>query len=221
MKFNLTISELKAAERSVYSQKGQDGILEAIFNQLEIIKGSFVEFGARDGVELSNTAHLRLNKGWRGLLMDTEPLSPIVEKEFITAHNINRILSMYKVVELDLLCVDVDGNDYYIFEVLNIKPKIVVIEYNSKFRHDESYVIEHNPKHKWEGDDYYGASLLALKMLGEAKGYTLVYVVAELDAIFVRNDLLHEDYAPTPIEILFPNPIVAHETVSNKNWVKI
>jgi len=101
MKFNLSPYQLSIAERSVYSQKGQDGILELIFSQFGIKKGTFVEFGARDGVELSNTAHLRLNKGWRGLLMDTEPLSPIVEKEFITAHNINRIFSMYKVFELD------------------------------------------------------------------------------------------------------------------------
>ena len=221
MKFNLSPYQLSIAERSVYSQKGQDGILELIFSQFGIKKGTFVEFGARDGVELSNTAHLRLNKGWRGLLMDTEPLSPIVEKEFITAHNINRIFSMYKVFELDLLSVDIDGNEAYILNAIKIKPKVVITEFNSKFSNDESYSIEYNPEHKWEGDDYYGASLLALKKIGERKGYTLVYVIGELDAIFIRNDLLHEDYVPTPIEILFPEPIIAHTIVSNKKWVEI
>lgn len=221
MKFNASLYQLSIVEGSVYSQKGQDGVLGLIFSQLGIKKGTFVEFGARDGVELSNTAHLRLNKGWRGLLMDTEPLSPIVEKEFITARNINHIFAMYKVFELDLLCVDVDGNDLYIWEAINLKPKVVVIEYNSKFRYDESYAIEYNPEHKWEGDDYYGASLLALKKIGERKGYTLVYVVGELDAIFVRNDLLHENYVPTPIEVLFPESIVAHTTISEKKWVEI
>lgn len=219
--FNLTHKELKEAEKSVYSQKGQDGILEAIFNQLGIIKGTFVEFGARDGVELSNTAHLRLNKGWRGLLMDTEPLSPIVEKEFITAHNINRILSMYKVVKLDLLSVDIDGNEAYILEAININPKVVITEFNSKFSNDENYSIEYDPKHKWAGDDYYGASLLALNRIMSRKGYTLVYTVAELDAIFIRAELLDNNYIKPTLDELFPQPIIAHQTVSNKKWVEI
>jgi len=221
MKFNLTHTELKNAEKSIYSQAGQDGVLEAIFKQLKIIKGTFVEFGAGNGVNISNTAHLRMNKGWRGLLMDTEPQSPIVEREFITARNINRILAMYKVFELDYLSIDIDGNDLWVWEAIEIKPKVVSIEYNSKFRYDESYSIEYNPEHKWEGDDYYGASLLALKRIGEKKGYTLVYVVGELDAIFVRNNVLHPDYVPIPIEILLPMPIIAHPIVSNKKWVEI
>ena len=221
MKFSLTTEQLKSAEKSVFSQAGQDGVLFEIFKQLRIQKGTFCSWGERDGVDLSNTANLRLYYGWRGTLIDAEPLSPIVEKEYITAESVNHILAMYKVGDVDLLCIDQDGNDYWVFEAIQIKPKVIVIEYNSKFRNDESYTIEYNPFHQWQGDDYYGASLLALKKLGEAKGYTLVYVVAELDAIFIRNDLLHEKYNPIPIEELFPNPIIAHTTVSDKKWVKI
>jgi hypothetical protein len=218
--FNLSHKQLKEAERSVYSQAGQDGVLEAIFDQIDSRK-LFVEFGARDGLELSNTANLRLNHGWKGLLMDAYPLSDIVEKENVTKDNIMYLLYKYKVEDCGLLCIDVDGNDYWIWEAIKDMPHVVVIEYNSKFRNDESYAIEYNPNHIWEGDDYYGASLLALKKLGEKKGYTLVHIVGELDAFFVRNDLLDKGYVAPTIEELLPEPIIAHEKISNKKWVKI
>ena len=221
MKFNLTIQQLKEAERSVYSQGGQDGVLEAIFKQLEIKKGKYVEAGARDGIELSNTANLRINHGWSGLLMDAEPLSFIVNKAFITKDNINKLLNHYEAKDVDLLCLDLDGNDWYVWEAIKQSPKCVLIEYNSKFRHDESYAIVYDENHIWAGDDYYGASLLALKRLGERKGYTLVYKLVQLDAIFIRNDLLDENYVPPTIKELHPEPIIAHDTGSNKKWVEI
>lgn len=219
--FNLTHKELKSAEKSIYSQGMQDGILEAIFNQLGIKKGIYCSWGERDGIELSNTAHLRLNHGWRGILIDAEPLSPIVEKEYITAENVNHILAMYKVGDVDLLCMDIDGNEAYVLDAIKIKPKVVVSEFNSKFSNDESYAIEYNPFHKWEGDDYYGASLLALNRIMSRKGYTLIYTVAELDAIFIRNDLLDNSYIKHTLDEIFPAPIIAHEKVSNKKWVEI
>lgn len=222
MKFNLTHTELKGMEYSVFSQLGQDGVLEAIFNQLEIDKGYFIEFGGRDGVEISNSANLRLNHGWTGLLMDAEPLSVIVHKEFITSENINYLIKKYSAYnEVDLLCVDLDGIDWFVFKEIEILPKVICIEYNSKFKNTESFTIEYNPNHKWEGDDYYGASLLALKKLGEQKGYTLVHIVEQLDAIFVRNDLLDESYVPPKIWELLPSPIIAHEVVSNKKWIEV
>lgn len=221
MLFNLTHKELKLAERSVFSQGGQDGVLEAIFNQIGEGNEYFVEFGARDGVELSNTANLREFRGWGGLLMDTNPLSKLVKKENITKNNINSILEKYKVKEVDLCSVDIDGNDYWVWQSLYIKPRVVSIEYNSKFKNDKSYAIEYNPEHKWEGDDYYGASLLALQKLGEAKGYTLVYVVDRFDAVFIRNDLVGTDYIVPTLDELLPEPIIAHDKISNKKWVQV
>lgn len=221
MKFNLTPQQLKEKESKVFSQSMQDGIIEAIFEQIGNGNKYFVEFGARDGIELSNTANLRLNKGWDGLLMDSEPLSSIVRKEFITAENINSILFKYAAPNIDLLSVDVDGIEPYIFKSLQVIPRVIVIEYNSKWHYDESYAIEYNPNTKWQRDDYYGASLLALQRLGEQKGYTLVYKVAELDAIFIRNDLISPDYVKPTVQELHPEPIIAHDTVSNKKWIKI
>lgn len=222
MLFNLSLKELKASERSVYSQGGQDGVLDAIFDQLEQ-DGSeyFIEFGARDGLDCSNTANLRINQGWGGLLMDMEPSGFLVEKEIITKDNINSILNKHGFTEADYISIDVDGNDYWIWEAMEQTPRVLTIEYNSKFKNDESYAIEYNPEHKWDGDDYYGASLLALKRLGERKGYTLVYVVAQLDAVFVRNDLISQDYVAPTLDELLPEPIIAHEKKSDKKWASV
>lgn len=221
MRFNLTIEQLKSYEKSVYSQKGQDGVIEAIFNQIGEGGKYFVEFGARDGIELSNSANLRLNKGWNGLLMDSEPLGGIVKKEIVTADNINYLLFKYSVPNVDLLSVDIDGNELWVLKELTVMPRLIVVEYNSKFRNDESFAIEYNPDHIWAGDDYYGASLLALKRLVEIKGYTLVYRVAELDAFFIRNDLIDVNYIPPTIQELLPEPIIAHTKKSNKKWIEI
>lgn len=220
-KFNLNIEQLKASERSVYSQGGQDGVLEAIFNQIPNSK-TFIEFGARDGLDSSNTANLRLNYEWLGYLFDIHPLSPIVAEEDIRVDNINYLLHFYFPAEyLDFLSIDIDGNDYWIWETITKKPKVVSIEYNSKFKNNESFAIEYNPEHRWEGNDYYGASLLALKKLGERKGYTLVYVVDRFDAIFIRNDLIDKDYIPPTLDELLPQPIIAFDKVSNKKWIEI
>jgi len=220
MKFNLTYQELKAAERSVYSQGGQDGVLEAIFDQLgEEGDEYFIEFGARDGIELSNTANLRLNHWWGGLLMDADPLSDIVHKETVTKDNINELLNKHDFTEADYISIDIDGNDYWVWDAIIQEPRVLSIEYNSKFKNDESYAIEYSPNHKWDGDDYYGASLLALKKLGIKKGYTLVYVVDRYDAVFVRDDLIAPEYTAPTLDELLPAPIIAHEKISNKRWV--
>lgn len=219
--FNLSHIELKEAEKSIFSQGGQDGVLEAIFNQIGGGNKTFVEFGARDGLEISNTANLRLNKGWGGLLMDTEPLSDIVMEETITRENINDLFEKYAMFEADYLSIDLDGNDYWIWEAIKTNPRVVTIEYNSNWNNTVSFAIEYNDNHKWAGDNYYGASLLALKKLGIKKGYTLVHKVIYLDAVFIRNDLLAPDYIPPLIQELLPEPIKAHEVVSNKKWISV
>ena len=216
MKFTLTPQELKASERSVYSQGGQDGVLEAIFNQIGV-KKPFVEFGARDGIECSNTKYLSYKYAIRRLLIDAIPLSDDVLEMEITKDNIDGIIDG----DFDYMSIDLDGNDYWVWEAITNKPSVVTIEYNSKFRNDESVTIEYNENHKWEGDDYYGASLLALKKLGEQKGYTLVYVVDRFDAVFIRNDLISADYVVPTLDELLPEPIIAFDKVSNKKWILV
>lgn len=215
MKFNLTHKQLKEAQRSVYSQAGQDGVLEAIFNQIGHGNKMFIDIGARDGLDISNTANLRLKYDWGGLLIDYNSTSPLVWKLFITVDNINEI-SLFD--DVDLWTIDIDGNEFWLWDALTRKPKVICMEFNSKFSNDESYAIKYNPEHKWDGTDYYSASLLALKSLGERKGYTLVHVVENLDAFFIRNDLIDENYIVPTLDEIFPEPIICFEK-SNKEWV--
>lgn len=219
-KFNITLDQLKQAEHRVYSQGNQDGIIEAIFNQIGEGNKRCCEFGARDGIELSNTKLLE-DKGWKRFLFDVAPLSKNVIKEKITPDNINEVFCFYSVTDLDFLSIDVDGNDLYLFQALKELPRVICIEYNSKFRYDESYSIAKDNNHVWQGDDYYGASIAALNKIAEQKGYTLVYKVEQLDAIFVRNDLISPNYKKPSLKELHPEPIIAHEKVSSKEWVKI
>ena len=154
MKFNLTTQELKHSENDIYTQGGQDGVVNTIFSQIGEGGKFFVEFGARDGVEISNTANLRINFVWDGLLMDIAPKASIVKEEKVTATNINQLLEKYSVRDIDLLCIDIDGNDMWVWKSIKQKPRVVLIEYNSKFKNYESFAIEYNEAHSWESDDY-------------------------------------------------------------------
>lgn len=220
--FNLTFDQLKQDKKQVYSQSWQDGVLEKIFNQIGEDGKMAIEFGADEGYHLSNTAYLE-SKDWCRILMDAKPKSKFVDKKNINAENINEIFSDYGFdkMQVEYLSIDVDGNDYWIWKALEVMPKVVSIEYNSKFTNDVSVAIEYNTSHKWEGDDYYSASLLALKKLGERKGYVLVCVVDQLDAIFIRKDLVSKDYIAPSLDELLPKPIIAHEKVSNKKWIQV
>jgi hypothetical protein len=217
--FSLSHTQLRAAEKKVFSQAGQDGVLHAIFSQIGIKYYRCMEFGARDGYDLSNTANLAVNGNFERILVDADPKAEIVSKAFITKDNINEIVKPS--YQLDYLSIDMDGNDYWVWQAIENKPRVVSIEYNSKFRNDISLAIEYNEHHRWQSDDYYGASLLAMKKLGNKKGYQLVHVVSCLDAFFVRNDLIHPDYIPPTMNELLPDSIIAHKKQSNKEWVSV
>ena len=92
------------------------------------------------------------------------------------AENIESIFEEMKVpAEFDLLSIDIDGNDYWLWKAITrFKPRVVVIEYNSNYPPDVSWIMKYNPKHAWEGGSHFGASLLALEKLGASKGYSLV-----------------------------------------------
>jgi len=192
------IKNLNTYERRVYSQNGEDGIIQAIFKQIKPTNKYYVEFGVTDGREC-NTKFLK-NQGWRGLWMDglDNPPEFGVKKEFITAENINIVFKKYKVPkEFDLLGIDIDGNDYWVWKALkNYKPRVVVIEYNAGHGKNDSKVIKYNPKFEWDFSHYYGASLLAMNKLAKTKGYTLVAVENRtVNAFFVRNELLEGNFS--------------------------
>lgn len=207
------IADLYPYERHISSQHGEDGVLEAIFARIGTTNKYFVEFGAGHGGEC-NTAQLSRKKGWTGLLMDgaqwPENGGVKIHREFITAENINQLFEKYKVPPaFDLLSIDIDGNDYWIWSKLSAyRPRVVVIEYNGNVPPDESRVIEYDRDFRWSGSDYYGASLLALKKLGKAKGYTLIGCESSgTNAFFVEDSLAERYFVKQDITRLFRPPI--------------
>jgi len=196
------IADLAPFEKRYSSQNGEDGILQAVFAAVGETDRSFVEFGVEDGA-VCNTAYLR-RCGWDGLQMDPgDPPAPGVRREFVTAENIERLLDKYAVPrEPDLLSIDVDGNDYWIWKaIVSRRPRVVVIEYNADIPAAESRTIAYDPAFRWDGTDYYGASLAALARLGRGKGYALVGCDSRgVNAFFVRAELAEGRFVPRTVE---------------------
>lgn len=225
-------------ERKIYSQNGEDGIIEFIFSKIGITNKFSVEFGVGNGFEC-NTVYLLERKGWKGLMMDYGADQQIrwkcviqkawsnrklglidnvkkdmrflkkiigrtkrssyferdVKIEKVTAENIQNLFQKYNVPQnFDLLSIDIDFNDYWVWKaIVDYHPRVVVIEYNSSIPPTESRVVPYDPEAKWDGTNYFGASLLALKNLGLTKGYTLVGCDnSGVNAFFCQSELLRE-----------------------------
>jgi hypothetical protein len=199
------LADLRSHERQVHSQGGEDGVLLCLFECLGATNRFFVEFGAWDGRHLSNTAHLRLDHGWTGLLMDGDPerVADGVEREFLTAENINDVFRKYDVPEaFDLLSIDIDGNEYWVWKALReYRPRVVAIEYNVFFGIDVSKTMPYDASHRWDKTMFHGASLAALRKLGREKGYTLLHTDSYApNAFFVDDALLPQELIDLPIE---------------------
>lgn len=188
------LSDLEKFEFRRYSQNGEDGVLDRIFQAIGPTNKYFVEFGTGPNGSERNSRLLEEN-GWHGLLMDRSAiqLDASIRQEFVTAENINDLFAKYEVPEeFDLLSIDVDGNDYWIWNALSEKyrPRVVVIEYNAALGPNESRAIAYEPDFQWQTTDYFGASLTALVRLGMRKGYRLVHCESTgVNAFFVRREL--------------------------------
>lgn len=187
-------------EKKILSQGGQDGIIEHLFDRIGTINNPpfYVEFGFNSadmtGGTGANVANLFLNKGWKGLLLDGNFSNPAINlhKEFITSENICELFRKYHVpIESDYVSIDIDSCDLWIFRkiISEYRPRVVSVEYNGHFRIDSAITFPDNPVETWQYDRVYGASLKALRMVGEEFGYKLVHVVSNLDLFFVRDDL--------------------------------
>ena len=174
----------------VYSQCDEDGIIQEIFRRIGNGNRTFVEFGVETGIEC-NTVKL-LIEGWRGLWLDGSAtnIAQIQSRfagfcnkgqlraveAFITVENINAMIQQGGISgEIDLLSIDIDNNDYWVWQAIEVvKPRVVVIEYNATLRPPFSGVVPYEPTKRWNGSNYFGASLEALVRLGRRKGYRLV-----------------------------------------------
>lgn len=193
-------TNLRQFGAKVHSQNDEDGIIAAIFEDIPPTTRTFVEFGI--GPNPTDPDHLRglegncvllREQGWQGLFMDggEHPPELDVKCEFISAMNVNTLFRKYGVpTDVDLISIDVDGQDFWVWMACQYRPMVFILEYNRNFISPlEAFTTEWNPMSVWDGTRYYGASLGALMKLGADKGYTLVCENG-VNAFFVRSDLL-------------------------------
>jgi len=194
-------------EKKIYSQNGEDGIIEFIFSKIGTTNKFYVEFGVWDGLECNS--RLLKEHGWNGLWMDKKYQSDIIKKENVTAENVEKLFKKYNVSQsFDLLSIDIDFNDYWVWKsITNYYPNVVVIEYNASYPPNETRVVKYDPNWEWDETDYFGASLLAMKKLGASKGYTLIGCESNgVNAFFCKNKLVENIFPKKSIEELFRPP---------------
>lgn len=170
--------DLGKYEKKVFSQNGEDGILEWLISRTCFRR--IVEIGCGMGTECQATNLVRRH-GFSSILLDK------LRGQFITADNVNKYVDNY----VGVLSIDIDGNDYWIWKAIKAKPDIVCIEYNSSFGLDP-LTIPYDPNFQWRefGHWFYGASLGALHKLGNEKGYQLVGCDSSgNNAFFILRDL--------------------------------
>ena len=204
-----TNHHLTSYEFRVFSQWGEDGIIQFLIKNIKIDRKIFVEFGA-DNFKESNTRFLLINNNWSGLVMDSSEKNinyikndPIYWRynlkavcRFITKSNINNLISENGIQgEIGLLSIDIDGNDYWVWQAIDvISPAIVVVEYNHRFGKNRAVTIPYDENFDRSKAHYamiyYGASLKALYLLANKKGYIFVGCNSSgCNAFFVRRDL--------------------------------
>lgn len=197
----------------VHSQYDEDGIISEIFRRIGTTNRECVEFGAGNGTE--NCTGFLLMQGWRGLWIDgSDAFLPtldlawkpemargqlVARREFITVDNIDGIIRDAGFSgEIDLLAVDLDGNDYHFLENISaVAPRVICAEYNANIPPHVDWKMERRDSYMWDNiDDRTGASLKALEIMLGKRGYALVGCsVAGVNAFFVRRDLIGDKFA--------------------------
>jgi hypothetical protein len=203
-----------------FSQADEDGITLEIVKRLGISAGTFGELGVGDGLE--NNTLILLASGWRGFwiggqdLVFNHELNPqrfTYFKAWVSLKNLSSLvqqgLRSIETKDLDILSLDLDGNDYYFArEILQsgVLPKLFILEYNAKFPPPIKWAIKYDEKHTWTGTDYFGASLALFSDLLSEYSYTLICCNAGSgsNAFFVRNEYLsYFPDAPKDIHDIF------------------
>lgn len=195
----------------IYSQNEEDGLIREVFARVGTTNRVFVEFGVGTGLE-NNTLALLL-EGWTGLWIEADDGSvgrireglagPLAAgrlrllHSFITRENVDGLIaSALPAGEIDFLSVDIDGNDFEVFcAIACVRPRVVSMEYNAKFRPPVSFCMAYDAGHAWRGDDCFGASLSFLEKGLAGRGYRLVGCdLTGTNAFFVREDLVGDKF---------------------------
>jgi hypothetical protein len=200
-------------EFKIFSQYGDDGLIQYLIKNIKIENEIFIEFGVEDYSE-SNTRFLMMNNNWKGFVMDgsEENMKHLQNQQwywkyslknkavFITKENINALLAETGFNNIGLLHIDLDGNDAHILAGLDLEklnPAIIIMEYNSVFGKEREISVPYDKNfirtEKHYSNLYFGASLAALTYIANNKGYGLVGCnLAGNNAYFIRKDLLNE-----------------------------
>jgi hypothetical protein len=216
VKTKTSVQSLREVEFTVFSQFGEDGILQYLIHRVPISNRFFIEFGVEDYRE-ANTRFLLVNDNWSGLVLDgDERLVAAIRNDpvhwkydltatcaFITRDNIDELLRAGAPnPDVGLLSIDLDGNDYWVWKaIVSIRPRIVVCEYNSVFGTRSAVTVPYDPSFSRGrahfSHMYYGASLPALCRLASEKGYDFVGCNSKgINAFFVRNDVSGDLWKP-------------------------
>ena len=186
-------TNIQDAEFSVFSQWGDDGIIQYLIHTIGITNKTFIEFGVENYRE-ANTRFLLINNNWKGLVIDgSEKNIQFIKNDaiswnyslnavakFITKENLNSLIENNGFKgEIGILHIDVDGNDYWLWECLNVvNPEIVIMEYNSVFGNKAAisvpYKADFYVTNEHFSNLYFGASLKAMEHLAIKKGYIYV-----------------------------------------------
>jgi len=211
---------LLSAGYKVFSQNQEDGMIAEVFRRIGTASRRFIEFGVEDGLEC-NSAFL-LTQGWSGAWIEGSQANADkaraafaayqveVVGRYITVDNADQMISeLARGEELDLLSIDIDTIDYWIWQAIRtVKPRLVVIEYNASWPPFIRKTVANDPNMVWDGTNFSGASLGALAALGREKGYALVGCsLSGVNAFFVREDLVGDAFcAPFTAENHYEPP---------------
>lgn len=197
---------------SAGSQNEEDGILVEIFNRVGHGERRFFEFGVGSGMQ--NCTIYFLLGGWRGGWVEVNAAKhDFIRRHFafhiasgsltvtdrpVTPDNVDAIAEMLGVAtDLDLMSIDIDGNDFFVFQEMKLKPRVLVVEYNGLFPPPHRIVQAYDPNYSYSAESYTGCSLQSLTDLATRKGYRLVGTnLSGLNAFFVREDIYSERLFP-------------------------
>ena len=217
------ISRLNDCEFEVFSQFGEDGIIQRLVRHLPIKHRTFIEFGVEDFSE-ANCRFLMMNDNWRGYVLDGSARH--VEKlrkweqfwrydltarcAFVTRENVNDLLGASGFEQdLGILSIDVDGMDYWILEAVEaVRPRVLIVEYNALFGADRQITVPYDAQFSsvraHSSALYFGASLGAIAAVAARKGLALVATESSgTNAFFVREDLLGNGLDALPVRAAY------------------
>ena len=247
----LLLPSFEEVEFQAFSQNGEDGILLYLFSLIGTINKKAVEICAGDGMEC-NTANLIINHGWNALLFDgnkenirrgqefyakcsdTWLWPPTLVNAWITAENINSLIVNNGFEgEIDLLSLDLDGVDYWVWKAIScVKPRVVLVEFNNLWGAEHAVTVPYKADFRAEnnstGTDYRGASLPAFVKLGQEKGYRLVGCQRYgFNAFFIRAGIGEDIFPEISASKCFDHPFAQHaiqkrlSKIVDREWVNI